>query len=348
MSVRKLSTGKWICECYPQGRDSKRVRKTFPTKGEAVAFEQFIMDESASRPWIAEKSDTRSLIELTELWFTLHGQSLRSGKMIFNKLKHMATAMGNPRATSFSANDFAHYRKLRLSGEVFLDDRFPKGVTKSTLNMDHSYLCSMFNELARLGEWSHPNPLVNLRKLSTTEREMSWLKKDEVQELLNISSRHLHLHLIVRICLSTGARWSEAQNLKSSQVIPNKITFTNTKSGKNRTVPISADLYDALTKIDGDKLFSYCLYQFEQAIKKSSITLPKGQLTHVLRHTFAAHFMMNGGNILVLQKILGHHDISMTMRYAHFAPEHLETAITHNPISGLGSGGKMAAELIND
>lgn len=30
--------------------------------------------------------------------------------------------------------------------------------------------------------------------------------------------------------------------------------------------------------------------------------------------------MMNGGNILVLQRILGHTDIKMTMRYAHFAP----------------------------
>ncbi|STQ69753.1 Tyrosine recombinase XerD [Hafnia alvei] len=59
-------------------------------------------------------------------------------------------------------------------------------------------------------------------------------------------------------------------------------------------------------------------------IEQTSITLPRGQLTHVLRHTFAAHFMMNGGNILVLQRILGYSDIKMTMKFAHFAPEHLE------------------------
>ncbi|WP_241172123.1 tyrosine-type recombinase/integrase, partial [Serratia marcescens] len=61
--------------------------------------------------------------------------------------------------------------------------------------------------------------------------------------------------------------------------------------------------------------------------------LPKGQLTHVLRHTFAAHFMMSGGNILVLQRILGHHDIKMTMRYAHLASDHLETALCFNPLA---------------
>jgi site-specific recombinase XerD len=45
---------------------------------------------------------------------------------------------------------------------------------------------------------------------------------------------------------------------------------------------------------------------FERAVNKTDINLPKGQCSHVLRHTFASHFMMNGGNILVLQQILGH------------------------------------------
>ncbi len=45
--------------------------------------------------------------------------------------------------------------------------------------------------------------------------------------------------------------------------------------------------------------------------------------------------MMNGGNILVLRDILGHADISMTMRYAHFAPDHLSDAISYNPLANL-------------
>lgn len=44
---------------------------------------------------------------------------------------------------------------------------------------------------------------------------------------------------------------------------------------------------------------------------------------HALRHTFASHFVMNGGNILALQKILGHSDIKMTLQYAHLAPDFL-------------------------
>ncbi len=48
-------------------------------------------------------------------------------------------------------------------------------------------------------------------------------------------------------------------------------------------------------------------------LKLTNIELTEGQKTHVLRHTFGAHFMMNGGNILVLQKILGHSNIRETM-----------------------------------
>ena len=46
---------------------------------------------------------------------------------------------------------------------------------------------------------------------------------------------------------------------------------------------------------------------------------------HALRHTFASHFIMSGGNLLALQKILGHSDVKMTMIYAHLAPDFLGT-----------------------
>ncbi|WP_269901427.1 tyrosine-type recombinase/integrase [Paenalcaligenes faecalis] len=58
-------------------------------------------------------------------------------------------------------------------------------------------------------------------------------------------------------------------------------------------------------------------------------------MTHVLRHTFASHFMMNGGNVLTLQRILGHSTVTITMRYAHLAPDHLQEARALNPLAGL-------------
>ncbi|KDC53622.1 hypothetical protein DC53_00010 [Pseudoalteromonas fuliginea] len=70
------------------------------------------------------------------------------------------------------------------------------------------------------------------------------------------------------------------------------------------------------------------------AVSKTNINLPKGQCSHALRHTFTSHFMMNGGNILLLQQIFGYAKIEQTMVYAHFALSHLEDAIRLGPKIG--------------
>jgi site-specific recombinase XerD len=112
-----------------------------------------------------------------------------------------------------------------------------------------------------------------------------------------------------------------------------------TKSGKTRAVPIEEKLHKELMQkaevVDSERLFKYSYSAFRDAIERSNITLPEGQLTHVLRHTFASHFMMNGGNILTLQRILGHSSLAMTMKYAHLAPDHLQEAVKLNPLSFL-------------
>lgn len=74
------------------------------------------------------------------------------------------------------------------------------------------------------------------------------------------------------------------------------------------------------------------------AVKESGIELLPDQLTHVLRHTFASHFMMNGGNILTLQKVLGHSSLQTTMIYAHLSPGHLQEAKMLNPLTRLTVG----------
>ncbi|ALP42889.1 integrase [Aeromonas schubertii] len=106
---------------------------------------------------------------------------------------------------------------------------------------------------------------------------------------------------MVKLCLATGARWSEVEELTQSQVSPNRITFTCTKSKKSSSAPISPELYAQWPRKRG-RLFGDCYRAFEIAVSRAGLELPPGQNTHVLRHTFASHFMMNGGNILVLRR----------------------------------------------
>ncbi|HDW3172274.1 TPA: tyrosine-type recombinase/integrase [Escherichia coli] len=346
MAVRKLTTGKWLCECYPAGRSGRRVRKQFATKGEALAFERHTMEETESKPWLGESVDRRTLKDVVELWFKLHGKSLTAGQHVYDKLLLMVDAQGNPLATDLTSKMFAHYRDKRLTGEIYFSEKWKKGASPVTINLEQSYLSSVFSELSRLGEWSYPNPLENMRKFTIAEKEMAWLTHEQIVELLADCKRQDPiLALVVKICLSTGARWREAVNLTRSQVTKYRITFVRTKGKKNRSIPISKELYEEIMALDGFNFFTDCYFQFLSVMEKTSIVLPRGQLTHVLRHTFAAHFMMSGGNILALQKILGYHDIKMTMRYAHLAPDHLETALRFNPLATLPSGDKVAAAV---
>nr|MDX8695483.1 site-specific integrase [Salmonella enterica] len=154
MAVRKLDTGKWICECYPTGRNERRVRKQFSTKSEALAFERHTMDETEAKPWLGESVDRGTLKDIVELWFKLHGKSLTAGEHVYDTLLLMVDALGNPLATALSSKLFAHYRDKRLTGEIYFSDKWKKGASPVTINLEQSYLSGVFSEPARLGEWT--------------------------------------------------------------------------------------------------------------------------------------------------------------------------------------------------
>lgn len=351
MTVKKLPSGKWLMQCFPFGRDGKRVRKQFATKSEALAYERHIIDEHANRPWIEEKRESRTLYDLIQTWHRAHGITLEDGEKRKSSMEFAYESMGRPLATEFTAKLFSSYREKRLSGEISRSNRVEK-VAPRTVNLELAYFRAMFNELIRLDEWNGPHPLEKVRAYRTAESELAYLELAQAQQLLQScsASQSDSLLLVVKICLATGARWSEAEKLTKPQILPRKITFIKTKGKRNRTVPISQELYDELIAfapkgIGNKPLFKSCYSAFRTALKRTGIEPPDGQLTHILRHTFASHFMMAGGNILVLQRILGHTDIKVTMRYAHFAPEHLFDAVALNPLALMENGSKMAAQL---
>ena len=59
---------------------------------------------------------------------------------------------------------------------------------------------------------------------------------------------------------------------------------------------------------------------FEDLLERAGI---KDFRFHDLRHTFASWYMMNGGDLYELAKILGHSNIKMTERYAKLARQHI-------------------------
>ncbi|WP_150548226.1 tyrosine-type recombinase/integrase [Pseudomonas marincola] len=323
MAIEQQPDGRWKVDIEPI--KGKRFRKIFKTKGEAQRFESTCRASCIDAPsWSPRLRDRRRLLELLERWALLHGNALSdyAGRKLITQ--RMIERLGNPVAQSFTAVNFAEYRAKRLAG----------GISRKTVNNELSYLRALFNCLIQYSEIDYPNPIALVKPLKLQEVELAYLDHEQVTQLFTTlaSMQHAHVELISTICLATGCRWGEAEGLVPSRVKGGGVHFINTKSKRRRSIPISSELEARILQhFKQHGLFTNCRNSFDDAVRKAGLVLPPGQKAHVLRHTFASHFMANGGNILSLQKILGHSSLAMTMRYAHLAPGHMQDVISFGP-----------------
>lgn len=327
MTIKKTPTG-WRVDIWPEGRYGKRVRRTFKTQAEAKRFEaKTIAKAAAGEDYMPARRDRRRLSELIQLWYDVHGSSLKNGKARLSKLYRLADKMGNPLAITITPTEVARFRQQRLDED---------GISPNTANHDHAHLRAVFNVAIRVGEWSGKNLYAAIKAIKLPETELSYLDQEQINRLFQElrASKGKDVYLIAMLCLKTGARWSEGQSVRAEYIRNQSVTYVDTKNGRKRTVALPLDLYNQL-KAHGPKIGrvfkSESYYAFTTALERSGIVLPRGQRTHVLRHTFASHFIMNGGDLLTLQKILGHRTIQMTMRYAHLSPGHLQEAVKYGP-----------------
>lgn len=318
MTAVRQPDGKWSVDFYLDGRGSQRVRRSgFPSKAHAVRFE---------RDYLAKPEQTIARLSgLVELWYQVHGVNLKNGLRRYSALKQTVERLGDPICSDFTPADWSRYRVERL-----------KTCERSTVNIEHVYVSSVFAELSRQGHYQGVNPLSTIRLFKIDQKALAFLTFEHIDLLLHEVSKcsNPYVMAIVRLALSTGARWSEVQNLRRSQVLSDRIVFTLTKNGRNRTVPVDPALlqYALSLALPGERLFGNARGAFETAYARCGFSTP-GQLTHMLRHTFASHFVMAGGDLRTLRDILGHSDIHTTMRYAHLAPDHLDKALHLNPLA---------------
>ena len=321
MTARK--DGKtWTADFYENGRAGRRVRKKgFLTKAAAQRYESdyFSTYNQTGRPLDDRLSD------LVNVWYELHGCSLKDHKARLSRTMAIVERLGNPSASQFESLAWARYRQARL-----------KEASPHTVNHEQRYLSAVFSELIRLGAWTGVNPLANIRQIKTDQTELTFLTLEQINQLLEECRRssNNHTYPVALICLATGARWDEAESLGRAAIFGGKAHFHRTKNRQSRSVPIPKEVEEAALKVampGAGRLFMSCRAAFRGAYERCGFETP-GQLTHILRHTFASHYMMAGGDILSLQRILGHSSITMTMRYAHLSPDHLESALRLSPL----------------
>jgi len=333
--VPRKDGNKWLVDLrhknLPRVFGQKRLKRRFPTKPEANRFETWALNQlNQEQPWNPVTSDRRTLKDLCDRWFNVHGRSLADGQRRYDNLLVLCEMMGDPLAADVTGKMYADLRHARMTGE--------KSVSENTVNHELAYLKAVYNKLIELDEWRHANPLAKVKKLPFQATSMSWLEPEQIQALLPElrKSSNESVYWVFRICIGTGPRWGQGEAVKREQFIePGKIWYPPHKRGTERVVPFhDPELVDYLktTKRRGT-LFTSCVGAFKKALERAEINLPAGQLTHVCRHTFATNQVRQGTDLVTLQHLLGHRTISETIKYAHFAPSALDKVPERSPLA---------------
>ncbi len=181
-----------------------------------------------------------------------------------------------------------------------------------------------------------------------TDKLPKVLTKLEVESLLEQPNpRYFSPHrdyLIMRLMLKAGLRAAEVVSLRPEHVdlMSGKVMVREGKGAKDRTLWVGEELIGELEewmdrRPESDWLLptrkgtkvatSHLRRSVKRYARDADIDEVERVSPHTLRHTFATCLYRESGRIRVVQKALGHSDLSTTMIYTHIVDEELESAM---------------------
>jgi integrase len=117
------------------------------------------------------------------------------------------------------------------------------------------------------------------------------------------------------------------------------LTVHESKSGRFRVIPLHEDLAAFLLPLRGrpegyvmGREYKALRWSFHRAAARLGLA---GVSMHTLRHTFASHFVMSGGELTALKEILGHRDVTTTLIYSHLAQDFKRWEINKLPAASV-------------
>jgi integrase/recombinase XerD len=155
-------------------------------------------------------------------------------------------------------------------------------------------------------------------------------------------------YLYMRLMLKAGLRASEATSLRKEHVdlMSGKLSVREGKGTKDRTLWIGEEVLEELrewtdrrteeaensefllpTRKGTKVATSHLRRSVKRYARDADIEEVERVSPHTLRHTFATRLYRSAGKIRMVQKALGHSDLSTTMIYTHVVDEELETAL---------------------
>lgn len=280
--------------------------------------------------------------DLFDYWLTKRIRQKRSGADDTSIIKkHLRPTFGELRLRDFSVEHVDDFREER-------DDLSDKTV-HNHLTLLRTMLGVARDELL----WIPSFAKFKKPRLRIFDKDFRYLRNDDeiARFLAAARSKGPLAFALYATALYTGMRAGELGDLHRGDIDFDQKLITvqrsfggPTKSGDVRYVPLLAPLVPVLREWllqnpservffnrDGGSLrpsgrvYQEVLHRVLEAAKFPTTTTKSGATRyyvrfHDLRHTFASQWVMKGGDMFRLQKILGHKSPTMTQRYAHLAP----------------------------
>ena len=255
-------------------------------------------------------------------------------------LRRALPLVGGRPADKLSAQDAAKTRDA-------LSAKYAPASVRLTL----SFLAAAFSWGVKQGLFTH-NPMIGVER-PTPQPSIDYFARDEIEALLKAGAEQAAVgsvaakrrYVAVQLALYTGLRKGELLGLRWIDLDLDGLRLTaarsfhsTPKSGKVRHLRLPKQCVPSLREWrsscpkgreglvfpddEGNMHGVHDMLGLPELLQAAECRGP-AHPWHCLRHSFASHFIMAGGNILTLQKILGHSDVKVTLVYAHLAPDFL-------------------------
>jgi integrase/recombinase XerD len=237
------------------------------------------------------------------------------------------------------------FTKINL--EYLIENMKKDGLKITSIN---TYLRSIRAFFGYLREEEGLKNLPKVKLLKEDKEPIKAFKEEDIRKLIEKPKKKnlknfadLRDYVIVCFLLGTGVRLNTFINIKISDIdFENREVYLRKMKGREQIrIPLSFSLAKTLNEylqIRGrepedflfcnvygeqmkgknveDRVRLYCKKRLGKEKSKEYRCSP-----HTFRHTFAILYMRNGGDLLTLQKLLGHKSISITTRYVNLLPE---------------------------
>lgn len=227
---------------------------------------------------------------------------------------------------------------------------YKKTVSNVTINNYIRNIKVFFNWLQGEGE-IRKSPVDTIEQIKTERRQKTGISEEEFKALLDqfdFTKFHGYRNkIIVMLLQDTGMRIGECLALEDENIDfqHRMILVTKTKGRKERYVYFSQQMARELRHYikfkerytSSNLLFpttrntEVSIRSFEKQLKQAGNAIGLSVHPHQLRNNFARQFLMNGGDLYTLSRILGHSSVTVTEKaYLDLTREEIAKKYQHH------------------